>query len=455
MKILFGLFLITSLAHAGAGEELWSQLDSEGKAKLMSSYLKFFAQAGKQQAAGAWQIPPQAMRALIESSGTDDPIAMLAEAQRVGDNTKLPVLFTFADSICQARGSSSSSMCQELQRDLVALRANLSSNGSSATELNRTVELVSETETQVRRAGFPPAGNCVERRDPQPLPDLGLSLFTDLRRDLAATSVRPAPLTAVADPGTGNIVPFRHDTPTRDGHCAKGTSGGFYVLTSETCGFNMPRELDGITFSTDGNWPYMQSGPRISPTMHRVWEFSAMDGSRSRPYINIEDNILASCPSNDPNHDYQDSCNVKSLMVLFPRRSIPNAERVGDDIRVTLSTGEVVVFDARTRTIRPNSGSAMSEGAPDFTIDRQRRQPPNVSYTGAGISVTLSSRFQDLGPRPESGADLRATVTQNGRTCTVPRATVFDDGGNIRNADDAAMVAILNRACPGKNFTLP
>ena len=135
-----------------------------------------------------------------------------------------------------------------------------------------------------------------------------------------------------------------------------------------------------------------------------------------------------------------DSHDMKSAIIVLPRKVVPSVKAVGDEVELTLNTGEKVYIDKKTSLIK---GGALREGPNDLTTDRFRRQPPNVHYEGTGISIRLNHRFEDPFQSSES-----AEVKQNDRSCRVPRTTLFDSSGKLRTQSDAQLVKALNQACP-------
>lgn len=141
-----------------------------------------------------------------------------------------------------------------------------------------------------------------------------------------------------------------------------------------------------------------------------------------------------------------DSHNVKSMMFLIPRVAPPSAEVVGSDVQVKLSTGETVIFDARTGAVK---GGALQEGTPDFNPNRHARKPPNVHYSGTGISIRLDHRFET-----PTEADPTAEIKQGGKSCEIPRERLFNASGKLKTTSDRDLLNVINQACPGKGFTL-
>ncbi len=142
-----------------------------------------------------------------------------------------------------------------------------------------------------------------------------------------------------------------------------------------------------------------------------------------------------------------DSHDMKSIMFVLPRRVVPSAQTIGDEVHVTMNTGEKVIFDKRTNAIK---GGAMSEGPLELTADRFRRPPPNFQYKGTGVSIKLSHRFEDPLQFTET-----AEVKQGNRTCRVPRANLLDPSGKLKTQNDRDLMRVLNQSCPTGTGQLP
>ena len=177
------------------------------------------------------------------------------------------------------------------------------------------------------------------------------------------------------------------------------------------------------------NSPY---GPNSKP--ERLINFWSRNHALNETFIYINDQ--AGGP---------DSHDMKSSIILLPRKVVPSVVMNGNDVEVTMTTGEKVIFDKRTSAIK---SGALREGPNDLTTDRFRRQPPNVHYQGTGISIRLNHRFEDPFQSAES-----AEVKQNGRSCRVPRTTLFDSAGKLKTESDAQLVRVLNQSCPSSPGT--
>lgn len=168
----------------------------------------------------------------------------------------------------------------------------------------------------------------------------------------------------------------------------------------------------------------------------RFWELVSRNSAFNETYLMMEE--YGGGP---------DSHNVKSFMFVIPRVTVPSVRVEGNNLIATLATGETVTMDKNTREIR---SGALSEGPIDLNTDRFQRRPPNIHYSGTGISIRLDHRFE----HPLTSSQT-ATVKQGNKTCTIPRASLFNSEGKLLTTSDAALLAVLNQGCRGGGFTLP
>lgn len=167
----------------------------------------------------------------------------------------------------------------------------------------------------------------------------------------------------------------------------------------------------------------------------RLIEFWSRDNSLNETYLYLND--TAGGP---------DSHDMKSAMIVLPRKVIPSVKVNGNDVEVTMATGEKVVFDKRTSAIK---SGALREGPSDLTTDRFRRQPANVQYSGTGISVRLNHRYLDPFLSGET-----AEIKQGSKTCRVPRNVLFDTAGKLKSQSDVQFVRAINQSCPAQGFRI-
>ncbi len=214
---------------------------------------------------------------------------------------------------------------------------------------------------------------------------------------------------------------------------------GYSLSTVVDCTRDNKEYPGGIMVRAKAGHPYIGNARSLYPDggpVERSIEFVSRNGALNETYLRLED--LAGGP---------DSHDMKSKIFLLPRKNIPQVETRGEDVFVKMSTGEQVVFDKRTGAIK---SGALREGPIDLTTDRFRRTPPNVQYTGTGISIRLNHRFEE-----PTISSVSAEVKQGGRSCTIPRAQLFDVRGQLISTSDAQFVQAINQSCPARTGQQP
>jgi hypothetical protein len=156
--------------------------------------------------------------------------------------------------------------------------------------------------------------------------------------------------------------------------------------------------LDGFrSLSYDpGNGPQVvgfsfinKGSPRINPNglkgtgALRKFTFLFPDRARENIYLTINDDVAI---SRRFSHD-----NMFRELHFFPRRQLPTAERIdgGSRIKVTLATGEAVVFDTRSKEI---VDGVLEERPIDFNPSRYARRNPGIVYRGSYLAITVAQR---------------------------------------------------------------
>ena len=191
----------------------------------------------------------------------------------------------------------------------------------------------------------------------------------------------------------------------------------------------------GFEFRNIG--PNDVAGDPIDPAQktERQWRFVSEDNSKRETYLWVTD---------DAGSGYLSQL-MESVILIVPRKMKPKVESIGDELHVTLTTGEKVIYDKKTRLVK---GGVLREGKVDLNPDRFKRKFAPISYSGTGISIRADKRGED--PRLISG---NATVTQNGKSCQVPAKELWTSDANFKYSDDRGLVDYLNRKC-GKKFSL-
>jgi len=186
-------------------------------------------------------------------------------------------------------------------------------------------------------------------------------------------------------------------------------------------------------FQTRMNGPNNIAGAPIDPAekTERSWKFVNEDGSRRETYIWLTD---------DAGSGYLSQL-METVILIIPRKMKPAIEAVDDELHVTLTTGEKVIFDKATRLIK---GGVLTEGKIDLTPDRFKRKFAPITYSGTGITIRVDKRGED--PRQIPG---NATITQNGKTCMLPAPQLWKNA-EFRFSEDRTLVDFLNSKCKNK-----
>lgn len=138
-----------------------------------------------------------------------------------------------------------------------------------------------------------------------------------------------------------------------------------------------------------------------------------------------------------------DSHDLKSVIYLIPRTELPKVTETGNEVELTLPTGEKVNFDAESGAIR---GGVLKEGPLDLTKDYRKRKEPNVHYMGDYISIRLNHAYEE----PTIGSET-AHVQQKEKSCTIARSKLFTKQGKLLTKSDDELLEVLNRECQ-QNF---
>ncbi len=321
---------------------------------------------------------------------------VLDEVKAKSREQDLLALFDLVDRICSQGAQRTTAMCRRLEIVSASLKA---ANRDSARPIERdvsaeiaVVENLVEINKAARDAGHAPI-DCD--------PSQGVRVLVDIPDGQVTSNTVP-------------LVGFVRER-AREVACI----GGMGQYRSHTyCGGDTTPTPSGFNFHTRGR-PY------------REVQIVSQDGARDATYLYFHDGISD-----------QDSHNGKSMMFLLPRHGQPVAVENGDEVSITLTTGEEVVMNKTTgQVVR----GVLQEGPFSTIMDRFTRPPPNVSYTGRGISIRVDHRYDFP---TSAGGDATAEVRQGNRVCQVPRARLWDAEGRLLAETDAQMVTVLNTACP-------
>ncbi|MFP5490211.1 MAG: hypothetical protein ACLGG0_01825 [Bacteriovoracia bacterium] len=341
-----------------------------------------------------------------------------------GLEAELLSLLDFADNICATSKQKNTGMCRRLEAAVLRVRNGLPEVRASIVIQGKEVRddqvrsdlvgAVSET-TVVEGVGqttgtvptdCDPSGVPVVRSADKDLPGVVLPFARTEPRplDFEYTTSRPG-----SDPSFQN-------TFTKDKNSEELRPNGF-------------------EFRMTG--PTSMAGAPIDPAekVERNWNFVSTDHSQRETYLWVTD---------DAGSGYLSQL-METIVLLVPRRSRPAVEVVGDELHVTLTTGEKVVYDKKTKLVK---SGVLSEGPVDLNPNRFNRKFAPIKYSGTGISIRVDKRGED--PRLIPG---NAVITQNGKTCQVPAKELWTPDSDFRYADDKALIDFLNRKC-GNKFSI-
>lgn len=340
-----------------------------------------------------------------------------------GKEEELLRLLDFADRICQNSKQSGTGMCRRLEAAVLRVRnglpevkASIIARGTEVRDAkarNDIITAVTETttvEAVTRTAGTAPA-DCDPSEKARPVAD-----------------ANQPPLT---------VIPFDRAEPRPldfDFTTSRESSEGPWRNTFVKDKNEAALRPNGFEFRMTG--PNAMAGAPIDPEqkVERQWNFVSEDSSRRETYLWVTD---------DAGSGYLSQL-MESIILIVPRVTKPSVQAVGDELHVTLTTGEKVVYDKATRLVK---SGVLAEGPVDRKPDRFTRKFAPIKYSGTGISIRVDKRGGD--PRLIPG---NAVVTQNGKTCNVPAKELWNQE-DFRYADDASLVAFLNKKC-GNKFSL-
>lgn len=180
------------------------------------------------------------------------------------------------------------------------------------------------------------------------------------------------------------FVPFERDIP-RVEKCTYGTSRNDESLFYSThyCGTEDDTlYITGRQIHNRGPNDIIDNIPEGLEYPSRMWEFITADHSRRDTWIWITDDIGSGAIS-----DY-----MESAVMLLPRVQRTHIEEQGNDLVVTLTTGEEVRFHQKYKKI---ISGVMSEKPIDLNPDRPNRHFARFTYDGQGVILRSNARGAD------------------------------------------------------------
>lgn len=362
------------------------------------------------------------------------------EIQKNKKEKELFEYMDFAAEICSTGKQASTAMCRRLEGAVQKMR-------SAAERLKEAEEKPEE--------GIPSptdAGEAVKTDIKPPKPEIiieGKKVEEPTKEDLkiietvtSVTEIKVPSLTAdevCIEPELPKVEigkAYDRDSPRYsqvEYISSKSVSGQLWDNTFTKYKDSSEEIYSGFDFMNSGPNSIAAGEPLLdSERVERQWRFTTEDGAKQESYIWITDDAGSGKLSEL----------METIMIVFPRNVQPKAEMVGDDMVVTLATGETVVFDKNTKTIK---AGAMKEGKVDLTPNRFNRKFAAVDYTGSGISIRVDKRGED--PRLIAGS---AVISQNGSTCKVPANQLWSSKSDFKYGNDAELLSFINSKCGNK-----
>lgn len=341
--------------------------------------------------------------------------SLIREIRADGKEKELFELMDFGDKICNESHHKKSSMCSRLLSTIEKFR-HFKPDGLISTNKDLNQPERTPAVTTVLRV---PKDNNVEL------------IETVKKVNQLSQGLNEKPNCEVEQNGT----PFEREVP-RDVVFDYVTSKSGQDPAWEDNFYKDKREsglrYKGFTLSNVG--PNSISGLPIDPRekVVREWNFVTEDSSKRETYLWVTD---------DSGSGYLSGL-MESVILIVPRKMKPSISAIGDELHVTLTTGEKVIYDKKTKIIK---AGVLSEGKVDLNPNRFERKFAPINYSGSGISIRVNKRGED--PRLIPG---NAVITQNGKSCQVPAKDLWDTKADFKYSDDKKLLDFLNTKCPSK-----
>lgn len=214
------------------------------------------------------------------------------------------------------------------------------------------------------------------------------------------------------------------------------------------------KEIVGFSLVNDGSSRVNPRGLKVAGAQ-RMYIFAFPDRARENIYLTINDDVNLS-----GRFSYD---NMYREMLFFPRIELPTVEKVNDGalLKVTLPTGEPVLFDAKTKEI---VGGVLREEPIDFNRNRFARHNPGIRYEGQHMVITVAQRGEAPRRARVWGQTKYAEVyypAKYAKACRISPRLLFDQRPKkgdtdpkltMLHATDASLFRTIEKQC-GWNLT--
>lgn len=133
---------------------------------------------------------------------------------------------------------------------------------------------------------------------------------------------------------------------------------------------------------------------------------------------------------------------MESYLYFFPRNNLFAIKIDGENLVVTIPTGEEIIFDRNQKTIK--SGVIKENGAIDLNPSKYNRKFANITYSGSGIMIRANKRGND----PRIGNIVE--ISKGLKKCKVQSSLLWEQSGKIHFhfASDEEFYRFLSKQCP-------
>lgn len=233
------------------------------------------------------------------------------------------------------------------------------------------------------------------------------------------------------------IIPFERDISRvqKFSFSASSNATSSYFMDMFVGDEQETKYFQGYSMQNQGPNVVVTTTPADFNYAYRHFSFVTTDHSRRDNYLWIT--------------DYNGSGSISDLyetmLVFLPRENQMHVEENGDNLLVTLNTGEEVVFSKEQIML---TGGVLEEKPLDLNPDRTKRKFAQLSYHGKGLMIRSDAR----------GADPRLAkvvqVTRKGhKSCTVAASEFWTQEGfpKFKYVTDEEAYEVIKQKC-GQKF---
>ena len=228
------------------------------------------------------------------------------------------------------------------------------------------------------------------------------------------------------------VIPFERDVPryvSMDYITSNNYESDHY--TTQLAGFNSGEEFfRGFSITNYGPNDVVPTTPVTYDPASRDFEFITEDRSKKETYLWIT----------DYNGSGKISNRYETIITFLPRLNQPHVEEIGEELLVTLSTGEEVVFDKKYKTL---ARGVLSENKLNYEggfVD--------IKYSGKGVMLRIDAKGAD----PRYSKNLKV-IKGDQKPCLIPTNKFWsnDSFPRFKFSSDEETYQLIEDHC-GKSY---